>query len=123
MARKERLKPEQVIEALNTTSGLVHLGADRLGCSPSTVYRYAERYPAVREAIEHHKGRRLDAAEASLWAAVQRGEAWAVIFYLKTQGKHRGYVERQEVTGTAGGAVRLSFIEFRATEEPDSSAG
>ena len=35
-------------------------------------------------------------AELSLFKAIQTGEAWAVCFYLKTQGKDRGYVERYE---------------------------
>ena len=31
------------------------------------------------------------------------GESWAVQFRLRTKAKHRGYVERTEVTGQDGG--------------------
>lgn len=92
MAKKEKHTPAAVVEALKATGGLVYLAAERLDLSASAVYRYAERHPSVREAMEHQKGRRLDAAESSLWKAIENGEAWAVCFYLKTQGKHRGYV-------------------------------
>jgi len=38
----------------------------------------------------------LDNAESVLYKAVLNGEAWAVCFFLKCQGKSRGYIERQE---------------------------
>jgi hypothetical protein len=47
-----------------------------------------------------------DNAESALYSAVLGGEAWAVCFYLKTQAKDRGYVERQEMTGKDGGAIQ-----------------
>lgn len=97
MAKREKFKPDQVVAALKANSGLVYITADALGVSAQTVYNYANKYPAVKEAIGHEKGKRLDSAESALWKAVLDGEAWAVCFYLKTQGKIRGYVERQEV--------------------------
>jgi hypothetical protein len=36
----------------------------------------------------------LDNVESALYTAALAGEAWAVCFFLKTQGKARGYVER-----------------------------
>lgn len=96
-AKKSQLTAERIIEALDATSGRVYQAAYRLRVSARTVYRHAERSPVIREAIEAHKGRRLDLAEERLWDAVERGEPWAVCFALKTQGKGRGYVERQEL--------------------------
>jgi hypothetical protein len=39
----------------------------------------------------------VDNAESALNRSVLSGEAWAVCFTLKTQGKSRGYIERQEI--------------------------
>ena len=39
------------------------------------------------------------------------GEPWAVAMVLKTIGKHRGYVERQEVTGADGGSITVKWDE------------
>ncbi len=33
---------------------------------------------------------------------MQEGNMTATIFFLKTQGKSRGYIERQEITGADG---------------------
>jgi hypothetical protein len=101
---KQKFTPGQVIAALNQANGLIFVAAGRLGCTSATVINYANRYPSIRDAIEEKKGRRLDVAEAKLDAAVLAGEAWAVQFLLRTQGRHRGYGESQqhEHTGRDG---------------------
>lgn len=45
----------------------------------------------------------IDEAELRLWAAIQRGESWAIAFALRTLGRDRGYAER--VTQEVGGNV------------------
>ena len=39
----------------------------------------------------------MDFAESHLYKLVKEGNPAATIFFLKTKGKARGYVERQEV--------------------------
>ena len=52
----------------------------------------------------------MDLAEKRLFDLVNEGHPSAIIFTLKTLGKHRGYIERQEheISGPAGGAIRIS---------------
>ena len=52
----------------------------------------------------------LDVAETALLAAVAKGEAWAVCFYLKCKGKARGWTERAEVTGPGGGPLQTQAV-------------
>jgi hypothetical protein len=124
MARKQDFTAEQVVEALKATGGLSHLAADRLGCSARSIRRYAQRYDSVRECVEHERGKRLDVAEAALWRAVLAGEAWAVCFFLKTQGKERGYVERFQHQHGEGFALEIveEIIET-PTDLPPSANG
>jgi len=89
-----RFTVAQVVEALNTSHGMVYLAARLLGCCPNTVYNYAERHAKVKEAIHTRQGERLDEAELALLKAVRSGEAWAVCFTLKCLGKKRGFIER-----------------------------
>ena len=86
-----------VVAAVHESRGLLFHAAKRLGISRSSIRNYAARHASVREAIEDERGRLGDAAELVLAKAVKAGEPWAVMFYLRTQGKSRGYTERIEV--------------------------
>lgn len=98
MADTKHFEPEQIVQALNANKGMVYLSAKKLNCSPKTIYNYAKEYSEVQEAIDNARGELTDLAESKLAAAIKKGESWAVCFYLKTQGRNRGYVERQEVS-------------------------
>jgi len=98
-----------ILKALEETHGMIYLAASALGCSPHTIYRHAAKNPKVQGVIDSYRGKLVDKAELKLEQAVMAGEPWAVIFYLKTQAKDRGYVERQEVTGADGGAVMVKW--------------
>jgi hypothetical protein len=106
MAKRETLTAAQVAAALTETSGLAYLAAEKLKVSARTVYNYAEKYPLVKEALNHQKGKRLDVTEGKLWQAVLDGEAWAICFYLKTQGKDRGYIERMVHAGDPASPIK-----------------
>lgn len=112
MASKRGGKPhkytvEQVVAALERNAGMVYMAARALGCNAQTIYNYRDKFPQVAEAIENARGEMIDTAELALKRAVLDGEGWAVCFLLKTIGKSRGYVERQELTGAEGAPVLI----------------
>ena len=109
MAGKPTYTAEQVITAIRKTRGLVTLTATVLDCTPDTVRNYAKRYATVAEALKEERERMTDIAESALYQKIKDGEGWAVCFYLKTQGKDRGYVERQEVTGKDGAPLWKAY--------------
>lgn len=87
-----------IITALDETKGLVFDAAELIGCSVSTIYRRSLDTPAIKEAMQRHKGKRLDKAEYKLFDLIDAGNLGAIIFYLKTQGRDRGYIERLHIT-------------------------
>jgi hypothetical protein len=106
---KQRYTAEQVAEALKASAGIQaaaarRLGcgrdtvaaARRLGCDRNTIGNYIKRYATVRQALEEARDTTIDLAESKLIEKVQAGEWPAIAFTLKTVGRHRGYVERQE---------------------------
>jgi len=66
---------------------------------------------AIREACDNARGELIDISEQKLRAAVMNGEPWAVAMVLKTLGKSRGYVERQEVTGADGKPMNIRWVD------------
>ena len=110
MTNKPRYPTSQVIKAIRDTKGLVSLAALKLGCDPDTVRSYAKRYPTVAVALKEERSRMTDVAELALYDRILAGDGWAVCFYLKTQGRDRGYIERHEVTGADGKEIVLRVI-------------
>ena len=117
MAKKPKFTAQQVIEALQATRGLVYLAAQRLGCDPDTIMNYCKRYPTVEQAKHDARGALLDLAEAKLFLAVQRDEAWAITFCLKTIGRSRGYAERLDLNVSIQAAAAKVAAEFGLTAE------
>ena len=110
--RPQRYTATQVIEALNATKGTVYLAARWLGCDAETVQRYCKRFPTVMAAKKSHHAELVDTAYLKLWAAVERGDMWAVLFTLRTLGKNQGFSERYEVTGKDGGPIQHVSIHM-----------
>jgi hypothetical protein len=110
MAGKPRYTPAQVIAALKKSKGMVFIAAKRLRCDPETIYNYCRRYPAVDRVKQAQRGEMVDLAETRLLQAIQKGEPWGIALCLKTIGKDRGYVERQEVGGEGGQPLVLKVV-------------
>jgi hypothetical protein len=77
--------------------GNVSAVARALKVSRTTMHKRIKRSVFLKHAVSECREELLDEAEAKLVEAIRRGEPWAICFYLKTQGKQRGYVERGEL--------------------------
>ncbi len=70
-----------------------------LQISRQTWYNWREN-PEFLEKVEEAEEALLDLAESKLFEKVTQGDNTCMIFFLKTKGKKRGYVEGQEITAT-----------------------
>ena len=113
MSREKLLTPEKIIKGLIVHKGLIYKTAEYLGCSAKTIYNYMREYPEIKEVVDEQRQLLVDTAEASLLRAIQEGEGWAVALALKTLGKDRGYVERQEITGKDGSDLVKDTIKVK----------
>jgi hypothetical protein len=96
---KEKFKLQHVEAALRNSGGIVTAAANYLeqgygSCSPASVRNYIRRHPSLKKVIEETVEQNLDHAETSLIKGILSDNMTATIFYLKTKGRNRGYVER-----------------------------
>lgn len=89
-----------MLEALERSLGIVSTAAEKAGIDRATHYRWLQDDPEYREAVRMVEERTIDFAESHLHALIKDKNPQAVIFYMKTKGKTRGYVERQEIQMT-----------------------
>jgi len=104
-----RITDKQIEHAIKQTAGNVSQAAKALQVSRTTVHKRIAKSEKLREVLRDTREELIDIAESALRREVLDGNITAIIFTLKTQGKHRGYVERQEVTGADGGAVIVKW--------------
>lgn len=97
-----RVTNADVEQHIERTMGNVAAIARSLGVSRGTVWNRIQSSPLLQKMLADARETMLDNAESSLYNQVLAGEGWAVCFFLKTQGKSRGYIERAEVTGKDG---------------------
>lgn len=109
---ESRLAPiarEAVQAALEAHHGNMAAAALALKISRQAVRGHVERHK-LEDVILEARAALVDHAESALLTAVEAGEAWAVTFALRTQGKGRGYGEKLEHTGDLGVKLNLERL-------------
>lgn len=100
-----------MVEALKKTLGIVTTAASQVGISRNTHYTWMQEDPDYKAEVDAIADMAIDFAESSLQRQIQDGNTTATIFFLKTKGKERGYVERQEVTGINGSGIVIQIVD------------
>jgi hypothetical protein len=94
------IQKKAMIQAMEKSLGIVTTACRNVGISRDTHYRWMRDDEAYRHEIDSIEGMALDLAESKLHEEILGGNTAAIIFFLKTKGKRRGYVEKQEVETT-----------------------
>jgi hypothetical protein len=98
-------KKQEMLVALEKTLGVVTTAARQIGIERTTHYYWMKEDEDYKQAVQSIDDVALDFAESKLHSLIQNDDTAATIFYLKTKGKKRGYVERQELTGNEGAPI------------------
>ena len=94
---------KEFLDALARCSGNVSEAVKQVPIHRGTHYDWLAADPEYAAAVEAIKESLIDRAEGVLHGLIGDGNVPAVLFFLKTQGKKRGYVERTETDVTSGG--------------------
>lgn len=116
---------KELINMLKHFNGIISSACEAVGISRQTYYNYLADDKVFAEQVEEINEASIDHVESKLMekingVTVQAGEKvydvppsdTAIIFFLKTKAKKRGYVERQEVTGADGAPLNPTPIGF-----------
>ena len=85
----------KIIAAAHKSNGLIMDIASKAHLNRNTVTKYIKEFPAVAEAVEDAKEKLYDTVESKLYERIEASDLTAIIFFLKTRCKHRGYSEKQ----------------------------
>lgn len=77
--------------------------AQKLKVERKTIYGWINGDEELKQALADIRESMIDMSEGALYKLIQEGNPAGIFFHLKTQGKERGYIEKQEIDHTTGG--------------------
>ena len=117
MNKSEHIK-KALIEALEKSLGIVTTACKQVGIGRTTFYNYYNDDQEFKSQVDDIANMSLDFAESKLLEQIKDNSTAATIFYLKTKGKKRGYVERQEITGADGVPTNVKIEIIKNADKP-----
>jgi len=99
-----------MLDALEKSLGVVTAACKAVGIGRTTHYLWMQEDAEYKKAVEDLNDVAIDFAESQLHKQIKDGNSTATIFYLKTKGKKRGYVERQEIEATGGKMFQIEIL-------------
>lgn len=108
-------KKAKMLKALEKSLGVVTTACKMANVGRTTYYEWLDKDPEFKKAVDDFNNIALDFAESKLYELIQEGNVTATIFYLKTKGKKRGYIERQEIAHE--GVLESKVIEWVPSKE------
>ncbi len=118
MTNSDILK-EKMVKALEKSMGIVTDACKAVGIARQTHYRWTKEDKDYNDNVESISGIAIDFAETQLYKQIENGVPASTIFYLKTKGKSRGYVEKQEMDFNVQGIREISILPASADTDKD----
>lgn len=84
---------DTIIKVYEKKAANISATCDALGISRGTFYKWKKDSAKLSEMLSYIDESLIDFAESKLLEKIQDGDTTSIIFFLKTKGKDRGYVE------------------------------
>jgi hypothetical protein len=111
------IKKKAMLEALEKTLGVVTTAAKMVGIERTTHYKWMSSDKDYKIKVEDLQDVVLDFAESALHKMVENHNPAATLFLLKTKGKKRGYIERQEIEHSSDVETNVTFEIHKRNKE------
>ena len=118
MNKSRHIKKESLLAALEQSLGVASIACKLADIPRSTYYKWIKEDDVFLKGVKEIENVALDFAESQLHKQIKDGNTTATIFYLKTKGKKRGYIERKEVEMTAD--ISTSKLSTEAKKKIDN---
>ena len=102
MDKSRHIKKDSVLKALESSLGVVTVACKAADVPRSTYYKWLKEDEEFATAVKDIENIALDFGESQLHSQMKDGNTSATIFFLKTKGKKRGYIERSELDLSSG---------------------
>lgn len=101
MSRQKKFLPDEeaqkkasFLSALKASKGIIQTACDACGITRAMFYRWRDGDSDFKAKYDDVNEGQIDKVESKLLSKIDDGDTTAIIFYLKTKGKSRGYSER-----------------------------
>lgn len=101
------VRKKAMLEALKKNAGIVSRAAAAIQLDNGTHYRWLKDDPEYSAAVAELDNIVIDLAEAALLSKIKEGDTTAIIFFLKTKGRKRGYIETKTIESADGGPLKI----------------
>ena len=91
--QSNNIKKDLMIKALEKSLGVITSACKQVGINRSTHHKWYNEDKEYAKMVDDMKEIAIDFAESSLFRQIEDKVPTSTIFYLKTKGKHRGYIE------------------------------
>jgi len=123
MGKKEHnLKKETLLQALESSLGIVSTACNRTGISRSSFYKWYKEDEEFRKKVDEIDNLKLDFVESKLFKNIENEKEKSIIFYLQHKGHKRGYIQRQNINLTSNQEdikkIEIEIIESKGNSSP-----
>ncbi len=108
------------LEALKKSKGIIQPALNAVKIERQTYLNWYRDDIDFKRAVDEISEYQIDFVEEKLLKNINKGDATSIIFYLKTKGKSRGYIEKREMDITTEGraietnpVMNMPFAEIK----------
>lgn len=109
--RKEKYPLEQIKEAIRVSGGYLSKAAEALGTHYHVITYYMDKYPELKELMQHINEKKVDFTENQLYKRIAEGDSSLIKYHLNCSGRSRGWGERKEIAGVSDQPITIKIIE------------
>lgn len=110
-------KQKKLLKYLKEGHGIISYACQKAGVSRQTFYNWKKDDTEFAQAVDDYNEEVIDIVESKLLTQINDNNLTAIIFYLKTKGRSRGYVEMTDVNANLNGTMSLRPLTNEELDE------